>query len=117
MSNGRLQLDTALSERYQCSNKALVLAMVAHGMSTRKVRRVIEELCGREFSRSAVSRLCEALDEKADAWAQRELGRRRYPFVLIDALQIEVRRHDAFGPRVPWWRWASTRRATTRFWG
>jgi putative transposase len=51
---------TELFERYQRSEKALVLSlleMVINGVSTRKVARVTEELCGREFKRPTVSDL------------------------------------------------------------
>ena len=89
---------TALFERYQRSEKALVLAMMEmaiNGVSTRKVRRITDELCGRQFSKSTVSRLCEALDEKVDTWNERSLSEKRRPFVLVDALQIKIRRQGA----------------------
>lgn len=56
---------TELFQRYQRSEKALVLAlmeMVANGVSTRKVGRITDELCGRELSRSTVSELTKGLD-------------------------------------------------------
>jgi putative transposase len=43
---------TELFERYQRSEQALLLAMmemVINGVSTRKVRRITEELCGTSF--------------------------------------------------------------------
>jgi len=89
---------TTLFDRYQRSEKALVLAlmqMVVQGVSTRRVKKITTELCGREFTRSTVSRLCEGLDEQVDAWAQRPLDRQPYPFVLFDAMQIKVRRQGA----------------------
>ena len=36
-------------------------------VSTRRVKKITTELCGREFTRSTVSRLCEGLDEQVDA--------------------------------------------------
>src|SRR5690606_5445626 len=48
---------TELFERYQRSEQALILAlmeMVINGVSTRKVRRITEELCGTSFSKSTV---------------------------------------------------------------
>lgn len=86
---------TELFGRYQRSEQALVLAMmemVLQGVSTRKVARVTEELCGREFSKSTVSRLCEALDARVQKWNQRRLREREYPFVVVDAMQVKVRR-------------------------
>ena len=52
---------TDLFKRYQCSEQAFVLAlmeMVVHGVSTRKVSAIIEELCGASFYKSTVSALC-----------------------------------------------------------
>jgi Transposase and inactivated derivatives len=89
---------TALFDRYQRSEKALVLAlmqMVVQGVSTRRVKKITTELCGREFTRSTVSRLCEGLDEQVHAWAQRPLDGQPYPFVLFDAMQVKVRRQGA----------------------
>jgi len=76
---------TALFQRYQRSEKALVLTlmqMVVQGVSTRRVKDITTELCGREFSKSTVSRLAEELDEQAEAWAERRLDR-EYPFLLL----------------------------------
>jgi putative transposase len=87
---------TELFARYQRSEQALILAlmeMVVNGVSTRKVARVTEELCGREFAKSTVSDLSQALDPLVDAWNERELGQQRYPFVLVDALVVKVREH------------------------
>ena len=68
---------TELFERYQRSEKALVTAlmqMVIQGVSTRRVKKITTELCGREFSRQTVSNLTEKLDKQVDAWAGRSLG-------------------------------------------
>jgi transposase-like protein len=88
---------TALFQRYQRSEKALVLTlmqMVVQGVSTRRVKDITTELCGREFSKSTVSRLAEELDEQVEAWAERRLDR-EYPFLLLDAMQLKVRRQKA----------------------
>ena len=63
--------------------KALVLAlmqMVVQGVSTRRVKKITTKLCGREFTRSTVSRLCEGLDEQVASWAERPLDGQPYPF-------------------------------------
>jgi len=86
---------TELFERYQRSEKALVLAMmdmVVQGVSTRRVKKVTETLCGRRFSKSTVSDLAQNLDEQVEAWAERPLDGQRYPFLLVDALHVKVRR-------------------------
>jgi transposase-like protein len=88
---------TALFQRYQRSEKALVLTlmqMVVQGVSTRRVKNITTELCGREFSKSTVSRLAEELDEQVQAWAERRLDQ-EYPFILLDAMQLKVRRQKA----------------------
>jgi transposase-like protein len=89
---------TDLFRRYQRSEQALVLAMmemVLQGVSTRKVTKITEELCGAAFSKSTVSRLCEELDVRVEAWNERPLKERSYPFVIVDAMQIKVRRDEA----------------------
>jgi putative transposase len=58
-----------LFERYQRSEKALVLSimqMYVEGVSTRKVREITEALCGLEISKSQVSALTAKLDEEVD---------------------------------------------------
>jgi len=84
-----------LFERYQRSEQALLLAMVEmviNGVSTRKVRAVVEELCGTEFSRSTVSELCKKLDTIVQEWNERDLSEQLYPFLLVDAMVIWVRK-------------------------
>ena len=64
-------ISTKLFARYQRVEKALVLAlmeMYVVGVSTRKVARVTEELCGTSFSKSTVSALCGRLDAELEAW-------------------------------------------------
>jgi transposase-like protein len=76
---------TALFQRYQRSEKALVLTlmkMVVQGVSTGRVKEITTELCGREFSSSTVSRLSEELDEQVQAWAERPLEQ-EYPFLVL----------------------------------
>ena len=87
---------TEIFSRYQRSEQALVLAMmemVVNGVSTRKVTRITEELCGVSFSKSAVSQLCTALDARVAAFNERPLG--KFPFILVDAMYVKARSHDA----------------------
>jgi transposase-like protein len=107
---GRLQLEvprdregtfsTELFERYQRSEKALVLSLmqmvvqgVSQGVSTRRVKKITDELCGRRFSKSTVSELAKGLDEQVQTWAKRPLG--ECPFLICDAMQVKVRRQEA----------------------
>jgi transposase-like protein len=83
-----------LFERYQRSEQALVctlMEMVVNGVSTRKVAQITEELCGKAFSKSTVSDLCQELDPLVNAWNERTLAEQRYPFVLVDALVLKIR--------------------------
>ncbi len=92
------EFQTALFQRYQRSEKALVLAlmqMVVQGVSTRRVKEITTELCGREFSKSTVSRLTGELDEQVKAWSSRSLQEKSYPFLVLDAMHLKVRRQGA----------------------
>ncbi len=93
---GRFQ--PSLFERYERSEKALVLALIemyVHGVSTRKVSRIVEELCGHLLSASAVSLVTKKMDTELAAWRQRSLADRRYPYLVIDAHSERVRREGA----------------------
>ena len=62
---------TELFERYQKSEKALLLAiaqMYVQGVSTRNVKKITETLCGLEISKSQVSTLAQGIDAEIDAW-------------------------------------------------
>lgn len=84
---------TTMFQRYQRSEQALILAMiemVINGVSIRKIENVTEELCGKSFSKSTVSKLCEHLDPIVAAFRNRRLDK-HYPFVITDAMYIKVR--------------------------
>ncbi len=85
---------TMLFENYQRSETALITTMaemVVKGVSTRKVARVMEELCGKEFSRSTVSEACKQLDKDVEAFRNRPIDPERYPFLMADATYFKVR--------------------------
>jgi len=87
------RFSTELFERYSRSEKALVGALVemyVHGVSTRKVKAITEELCGHEFSPSAVSRLNVKLDESLTLFAERPLDE-EFPYLILDARYERVR--------------------------
>ena len=74
------------------SERALLLAiaeMYVQGVSTRRVKRIVEELCGMEVNSTQVSRAAAELDELLEAWRTRQLGRYRY--VVLDAQYEKVR--------------------------
>jgi putative transposase len=84
---------TELFDRYQRSEKALVLAileMYVSGVSTRKVRKITEELCGLDISKSQVSRLTKLLDKNVSTWRSRLLER-PYRYLIVDALYEKIR--------------------------
>ncbi|MQA92669.1 MAG: IS256 family transposase [Gemmatimonas sp.] len=96
---GRFQ--PSLFERYQRSEKAFVLALVEmyiQGVSTRKVQKVVEQLCGVLVSASQVSALTKRLDTELEAWRRRSLAGRTYPYLIVDAHQEKVRREGRVLP-------------------
>jgi len=87
------KFSTRLFERCQRSEKALILALqeaYVGGVSTRKVSRITEKLCGTEFSKDQVSRMAQALDEELDRWRGQRLEK-RYPYLVVDARYEHVR--------------------------
>ena len=74
------------------SERALLLSiaeMYVQGVSTRRVKKIVEELCGMDVSSTQVSRAAAELDELLEAWRRRDLGRYRY--VILDAQYQKVR--------------------------
>ncbi len=87
------RFSTELFESYQRSEKALLLALLESwvcGVSTRKVKRITEDLCGISVSNSTVSRLTAELDEDLELWRNRPLDR-HYPYVYADGIYGKVR--------------------------
>ncbi|MGI6560689.1 MAG: IS256 family transposase [Saccharofermentanales bacterium] len=84
---------TTLFANYERSEKALVLSlmeMVLQGVSTRKVSKITETLCGTSFSKSTVSKLCEELDKEVEHFRKRPLTK-AYPFLIVDAIYVKAR--------------------------
>lgn len=79
-------------EKGQRSERALTLTlaeMYVQGVSTRKVKAIVEQLCGSGVSSSTVSRAAAALDESLQAWRDRPLGKIAYLF--LDARYEKIR--------------------------
>lgn len=81
-----------------CLNKgekveqALKLALAeayVQGVSTRKMKLLTEELCGKELSSTQVSRFAKLLDEEVEQFKGRLLG--EYEYVYLDAQYEKVR--------------------------
>jgi len=82
-------------EKGQRSEQALILAMAemyVQGTSTRKVKAVIEELCGTSVSSSTVSKAVAELDTKLEPWRNRSLATEKYVYLYLDATYEKVRR-------------------------
>ncbi|MBU4262745.1 MAG: IS256 family transposase [Proteobacteria bacterium] len=79
-------------EKGMRSERALKLAlaeMYIHGVSTRKVARITEQMCGFEISSGQVSRASADLDDLLEKWRNRPLG--CFPYVYLDAMYEKVR--------------------------
>ena len=87
------QFQTELFRRYQRSEQALILSMVdmyINGVSTRKVKKVVENLCGVNISKSFVSSMSKELDVTIQKWRNRPLNR-NYPYLIVDARYEDIR--------------------------
>ena len=87
------RFSTVLFERYQRSEKALVSAlseMYVQGVSTRKVKKITEELCGHSFSASTISNIVKQLDDQLQAFAGRRLDE-PFAYLIVDARYEKVR--------------------------
>ena len=92
---------TQVFEQYQRSEKALVAAlaqMYVQGVSTRKVAAITEELCGHEFSASAVSTITARLDAQLEQFSRRPLPQ-AFPYVVVDARYERVREGGVIASR------------------
>ena len=95
------RFSTEVFERYQRSEKALFLSlaeMYVQGVSTRKVKKITEQLCGQSFSASTVSRLNKQLDESLKRFAERTLEE-DYPYLVLDAKYEKVRENSVVQSR------------------
>ena len=87
---------TLVFENYSRSEAALVAGMaemVVNGVSTRKVSKVMEALCGTSFSKSTVSDVCKDLDKAVTEFRSRPLEG-DYPFLTVDATYFKVRENN-----------------------
>ena len=69
--------------------KVAVAEMYLQGVSTRRVTKVMEQLCGLEVSSTQVSRLTAQLDETFTQWRERPLP--EIAHLIVDATYIKVR--------------------------
>jgi putative transposase len=71
---------------------AVVLEAYVHGVSTRKVDRLVEQLGIDGMTKDRVSGLCRALDEQVQAFRQRPLDG-AYLYLWLDAKMVKARDH------------------------
>ena len=92
---------TLVFENYKRSEAALITTMaemVVAGVSTAKVGRVMREICGKPFSKQAVSEACAELDAAVEAFRRRPIGPGRL-FVMVDATYVKVREDHRVVPK------------------
>lgn len=83
---------TSLLEQGSRSERALkaaIATMYVEGVSTRRVSKVMKELCGFEVSSGQVSKLTAQLDEEFEKWRSRPLPEIAY--LILDATYYKVR--------------------------
>src|SRR5699024_6800370 len=88
------EFSTELFERYQRMDQSLVLTLVESvisGVSTRKVTKIVETLCGEAVSKSFVSDVMQRIDPDVKAFRERPLHLKTYDYVYVDAMYIKVR--------------------------
>src|SRR5690625_747956 len=90
------EFSTEIFEKYKRCDKSFLLSMlemVVNGVSTRKVSKVVEQLCGEKVSKSMVSELTKKLDPIIKKWAERPLNQQYYNYIYVDAMYIKVREY------------------------
>lgn len=75
--------------RSERSLKLAIAEMYIRGVSTRKVSKIVEKLCGVEVSESQVTKASQELDAEIEKWRTRELG--EYHYLILDATYEKVR--------------------------
>lgn len=81
--------------RYQRHEQALLCTLTEcylQGVSTRKVRHVVETLCGETVSASLVSAATKRLDTTLAAWRARRLDGQPMVYLIVDAHYERIRR-------------------------
>lgn len=69
--------------------KASLAEMYIEGVSTRKITKITEKLCGFEVSSTQVSRVTKELDSIIKQWRERPLG--AFAYLIVDARYEKVR--------------------------
>ena len=69
---------------------AVIQEAYVHGVSTRSMDDLVQAMGGTGISKSQVSRLCEEIDERVDAFLTRPIDG-EWPYLWIDATYLKVR--------------------------
>ena len=69
---------------------AVIQEAYVHGVSTRAMDDLVQAMGGTGISKSQVSRLCEEIDERVDAFLTRPIDG-EWPYLWIDATYLKVR--------------------------
>jgi len=83
-----------LFAKWQRNERALLVAcaeMYFMGVSTRKVKRVLNKMGGFELSAATVSCVAQELDEKLTEFRERRLDAQSWPYLMADACYVKVR--------------------------
>ncbi len=70
--------------------RAVIQEAYVHGVSTRAMDDLVQAMGGTGISKSQVSRLCEEIDERVDAFLTRPIEG-EWPYLWIDATYLKVR--------------------------
>ena len=91
-------------ERWKTSEQALMstaVEMYLKGVSTRKVSKLVEDMCGAEVSASTVSNLIKMIEPRVEGFRRRPLG--EYLYLIVDARYDKVRNGDRVESRAFLW--------------
>ena len=88
-------------------------SMYFHGVSTRKVSAVVEQLCGTTISASEVSALTRKLDASLTAWRERRLTDTAYAALVVDTPISSRSAAKAMCGPPPRCGWSASRRKAT----
>lgn len=92
------EFSTEVFEKYQRMDQALILTLiesVINGVSTRKVKKLVNALCGEDVSKSFVSNVMKRLDPEIEQFRGRPLHLKNYRYVYVDAMHIKVRENHS----------------------
>lgn len=95
-TRGGVEFYPSALERGLRSERALTVAIAEaylQGVSTRKVTKILEKMCGLEITSMEVSRAAAKLDEAINRWRTGPLG--EIPYLMVDARYEKVRTDGA----------------------